>query len=118
MQVNYHTLRPFVPSGPDFAKAKSFFLALGFEISWEVEGLIGFQKDTCEFILQELDHEELANNLMLQMQVDDLDTFWVELQALDLLSTFNCKLKAPYDYPWGREVHLIDLAGVCWHFRS
>jgi uncharacterized glyoxalase superfamily protein PhnB len=27
------------------------------------------------------------------------------------------RAKEPTDYPWGnREVHLIDVAGVCWHF--
>jgi hypothetical protein len=25
------------------------------------------------------------------------------------------RLKPPTDFPWGREVHFIDLAGVCWH---
>src|SRR5437867_6257691 len=25
------------------------------------------------------------------------------------------RLTGPTDHPWGREVNLIDLAGVCWH---
>ena len=31
-------LKPFIPSGPNFAKAKAFFQDLGFEVDWEVEG--------------------------------------------------------------------------------
>lgn len=23
--------------------------------------------------------------------------------------------KPPTEFPWGREVHFVDLAGVCWH---
>jgi uncharacterized glyoxalase superfamily protein PhnB len=27
------------------------------------------------------------------------------------------RAREPTDYPWGqREVHLVDPAGVCWHF--
>lgn len=118
MQTQYQSLRPFIPSGSDFALAKSFFVALGFEIQWEVEGLIGFRKDACEFILQDLDHEVFAQNLMMQVQVDDLDAYWEALQVLDLPKIYACKIKAPQEFPWGREIHLIDPAGVCWHFRS
>jgi hypothetical protein len=25
------------------------------------------------------------------------------------------RIKPPADFPWGREVNFIDLAGVCWH---
>ena len=25
------------------------------------------------------------------------------------------RMKSPTDFPWGREVHFIDPAGVCWH---
>jgi hypothetical protein len=29
------------------------------------------------------------------------------------------KAQEPRDFPWGlREVHLIDPAGVCWHFAE
>jgi hypothetical protein len=27
-------------------------------------------------------------------------------------------LKPPTDYAWGREVHIIDPGGVCWHVRQ
>jgi hypothetical protein len=32
-------LKPFIPSGKDFAAARSFFLGLGFVVNWEVPGL-------------------------------------------------------------------------------
>jgi hypothetical protein len=28
------------------------------------------------------------------------------------------RTKRPTDFPWGREVHIIDPAGVCWHVRQ
>lgn len=30
----------------------------------------------------------------------------------------GARLKEPADYPWGREVNIIDPAGVCWHVRQ
>ncbi len=39
--------------------------------------------------------------------------------ALDLPSKYpGVRTKAPTDYTWGREVHLIDPGGVCWHIRK
>ena len=32
-------LKPFIPSGPDFPAARSFFLDLGFAVNWEAPGL-------------------------------------------------------------------------------
>ena len=49
----------------------------------------------------------------------DLDTYWSELQEKDLERSFaGVKLRPPTEFPWGREVHIIDLAGVCWHVRQ
>jgi hypothetical protein len=28
------------------------------------------------------------------------------------------KFRPPTEFPWGREIHIIDLAGVCWHVRQ
>jgi hypothetical protein len=48
-----------------------------------------------------------------------LDLYWSELAAKNLESSFpGAKLREPTDFPWGREIHLIDLAGVCWHVRQ
>lgn len=30
----------------------------------------------------------------------------------------GARLKEPTDFPWGREVNIIDPAGVCWHVRQ
>jgi hypothetical protein len=50
--------------------------------------------------------------------VEDLDAYWTELEAKDLSSRFpGSKFRPPTEYPWGREVHIIDPGGVCWHVR-
>jgi hypothetical protein len=55
---------------------------------------------------------------MVRVAVDDLDAFWQEIQQKALTSKFAIKVNAPKNYPYGREMHLIDIAGVCWHFAQ
>lgn len=53
---------------------------------------------------------------MLTVRVDNLDKFWQEIGELNLPEKFGVKLQEPKIFPWGREVNMIDIAGVCWHF--
>jgi hypothetical protein len=56
---------------------------------------------------------------MITFEVNDLDAYWAEIEAKDLEKNFaGVKLKPPTDFPWGRELHIIDLGGVCWHVRQ
>jgi uncharacterized glyoxalase superfamily protein PhnB len=114
------TLRPFIPSGRDFGEAKRFFRDLGFDIEWENDGYAGLRFGEVAFILQDFQHEEMQQNLMLQVGVDDLDEWWRHLQRSGVLEKYpGVKAQEPRDFPWGlREVHLIDPAGVCWHFAE
>ena len=42
-------LKPFIPSGKDFALAKRFFCDLGFVVNWEGEGLLELQLGAAVF---------------------------------------------------------------------
>ena len=110
------SLLPFVPSGPDYEASRRLFADLGFAELWENDGYAGFRSGEGQFILQRFDDQHFAENLMLRMNVDDLDAWWtaVSRKALDR-SCPSFRIKPPQDFPWGREVHFIDLAGVCWH---
>jgi hypothetical protein len=55
---------------------------------------------------------------MIRVTVEDLDEFWREISEKDLAAKFGVKLREPTDFPWGREVNLTDVAGVCWHFAK
>jgi hypothetical protein len=116
--MKFTSLAPFIPGGPDFEQSKLFFVALGFETKWDNGDYVGFKKDNCEFILQNFDDKHFAENLMMRIIVDDLDEFWKEISAKQLEKQFRVKLKPPTQQPWGREVTMIDIAGVCWHVRG
>jgi len=109
-------LAPFVPSGGDFQGSRALFLALGFEELWSADEYIGFRSGGAKFILQNFNRAEFASNLMIRLDVPDLDAWWAEVEGKHLDSHFpGFQIKPPTSFPWGRESHFIDLAGVCWH---
>jgi len=116
--MHFSTLKPFVPSGSDYKKSKSLFLELGFAVNWEVEGLCELQCGDAIFLLQDFENLEMQQNYMLYVTVDDLDAFHDHLISLNLPERYEgVKFSPPEDRPWGeRELHFLDLAGVCWHF--
>jgi hypothetical protein len=113
------TLYPFVPSGPDFARSLEFFAAIGFEKQWQHDGLAGLRFGGAYFLLQDIDVPVWQENQMITFEVADLEAYWGELEAKDLPGSFaGVKVRPPTDFPWGREMHLIDPGGVCWHVRQ
>lgn len=119
MKATATNLFPFVPSGPDFEAAIAFFRELGFVEVWRSDGLAALRFGGAFFLLQNIDVPEWQKNQMLTLEVDDLDLYWSELAAKNLPARFSTvAVREPTDYAWGREVHIIDPAGVCWHVRQ
>ncbi len=119
MKSRATTLYPFVPSGPDFGEALRFFAEIGFETAWQSDGLAGLRFGNAYFMLQDIDVPDWQKNQMITFEVDDLEHYWSELEAKELGGKFAGVLaRPPTDFPWGREIHLIDPAGVCWHVRQ
>ena len=109
--MTLRSLQPFIPGGKDFAKSRALFKALGFEERWSSDGVVGFALGPAAFILQDMDMPEVAAQMMVRIDVDDLDAWWGANEA----ALSDVKSKPPTQFPWGREVHFIDFAGVCWH---
>ena len=119
MGIQATRLYPFVPSGPQFARSLEFFAALGFETLWQHDGLAGLRFGGAFFLLQDIDVPDWQSNQMIVIEVTDLDAYWSELEALGLPGLFpGVRLRPPTQFPWGRELHIIDPGGVCWHVRQ
>jgi hypothetical protein len=114
--MKFLSLEPFIPSGANFESSKQFFLELGFHINWEVPGYIGFQRDECRFILQHFENVEFARNFMLSIKVDDVEAFRNNVLAKQLAEKYGIRIGQIKQEAYGREVNIIDIAGVCWHF--
>ena len=119
MKAQATRLYPFVPSGPSFAQALGFFAALGFEKTFQEAGLAGLRFGGAYFLLQDIDVPEWQSNQMITFEVTDLDAYWSELEGRHLPDAFpGVRLRPPTPFPWGREIHIIDPGGVCWHVRQ
>lgn len=114
--MQFMSLAPFIPSGSRFDEAKQLFQELGFSIKWDAGDYVGFEKDSCAFILQRYDNEEFAQNLMINVKVDNANDFWKLVTEKKLPERFGIRVTTPKMQPYGKEVNLIDNAGVCWHF--
>jgi len=114
--MKFLSLEPFIPSGNDFESAKQFFTALGFTITWNAGGYAGFERDGCKFILQQYDNIEFAQNLMISVKVDDVAAFRNDVIEKKLPEKFGIRIGQVTHQPYGKEVNVIDIAGVCWHF--
>ena len=114
--MKFLSLQPFVPSGNNFQGSKDFFLALGFQVQWDAGEYVSFEKDGCRFILQNFDNKEFAENFMLTVGVTNADEFRKEVLDKQLPQKFGIKIGEVKTHPYGREVNVIDIAGVCWHF--
>jgi hypothetical protein len=114
--MQFLSLEPFIPSGPDLEKSKQLFLALGFTANWDAGDYVGFQSGNCKFILQNFDNPSFAENLMVNVKISSADEFWNMLNQNKLVEKYGIRIAAPKKQPYGIEVNVIDLAGVCWHF--
>jgi hypothetical protein len=114
--MNFLSLEPFVPSGPDFAKSRELFLTLGFKINWEGEGYVGFERDGCKFILQKYNNKDFAENFMISVKVSSAEEFLQMVTTENLTEKFGIRFTGIQEQPYGKEVNMIDCAGVCWHF--
>lgn len=114
--MKFLSLQPFVPSGPDYLRAREFFGDLGFQLLWDAGGYAGFTKDGCQFILQQFDNKPFAENFMISVGVENVDRFYQEVIDKELPQKYGIRITPPVKMPYGKESNLIDLAGVCWHF--
>lgn len=114
--MKFLSLAPFVPSGNKFEESKQFFQELGFSLNWESEDLASFGRDGCFFILQHFELKEFAENFMLTVSISSAAEFHEMVTQKQLVERFGIKLGNISQQPYGKEVNIIDIAGVCWHF--
>ena len=53
---------------------------------------------------------------MINVKIDNAEEFWKFVMEKQLAEKFGIKVGQPTQQPYGKEVNIIDIAGVCWHF--
>jgi hypothetical protein len=114
--MKFLSLSPFVPSGSKFEESKQLFQELGFKLNWSEGGYAGFAADECHFILQKFEMKEFAENFMLSVRVDSVEEFRKMVLDKKIPERFAVRIGQVTQQPYGKEVNMIDIAGVCWHF--
>jgi hypothetical protein len=114
--MKFLSLEPFVPSGSNFEGSKNFFQELGFQINLEVPGYVGFKRDECRFVLQYFENIEFAQNFMLSVKVTSAEELRNSVLDKRLPEKYGIRIGQITQEPYGKEVNIIDIAGVCWHF--
>ncbi len=114
--MKFLSLQPFVPSGSDFEASKNLFVELGFKINWDDGDYVGFDRDGCKFILQKYENKNFAENFMITVGITSADELRTEVLEKQLPQKFGIRIGEVTNEPYGREVNIIDIAGVCWHF--
>jgi hypothetical protein len=114
--MKFLSLAPFVPSGSKFEESKQLFQEMGFNLNWDEGGYAGFGADGCNFILQKYDQKEFAENFMLSVRVSSAEEFRTMVIDKKLPERFGIRIGEVKQQPYGKEVNIIDIAGVCWHF--
>ena len=110
------SIRPFI-GAKNFDLSRSFYKDLGFKESIVAPGMSYFKTKGIGFYLQNAYVKEWIDNLMVFMEVDDVDRYWKELQALNLHEKYEeVRLTPIREYHWGRECFLHDPSGILWHF--
>jgi hypothetical protein len=114
--MKFLSLAPFVPSGSKYEESIQLFQELGFNLNWDNGGMAGFGGEGCSFILQKFERKEFADNFMLSVRVSSAEEFRNMVLEKKLPERFGIRIGEVKQQPYGKEVNIIDIAGVCWHF--
>ena len=106
-------IKVFIPS-KDYEISKLFYTEIGFESELVTDDLTLFQNGSYSLYLQRFYNQELADNLMLQICVSDIE------EAFDICSSSEHKTRiTPVEQEaWGRVFYLWGPAGELLHITE
>ena len=107
-------IKAFVPA-KDFAVSKQFYQDLGFTMASEGGGVAYFHFEQVSFLLQDYCVPALAENFMMHILVQDVDTWWQHVKASGVEAKYGVKTTPIESQPWGmRDFCLYDPSRVLW----
>ncbi|WP_062269175.1 VOC family protein [Endozoicomonas arenosclerae] len=107
-------IKAFIPS-KDFETSKSFYADLGFTQASEGGSVAYFYFEQCSFLLQDFYEQKLADNLMMHLLVEDVESWYRQVNEAELVEKYGVKLSEIETKPWQmRDFVLSDPSGVLW----
>ena len=107
-------IKAFVPS-KDFELSKQFYKDLGFTMASEGGGIAYFHYGHVSFLLQDFCAKSFAENFMMHILVEDVNSWWERAHESGVLEKYGVKVTALENQPWRmRDFCLYDPSGVLW----
>ncbi|MES2850801.1 MAG: glyoxalase, partial [Bacteroidota bacterium] len=111
MLHNAVSIRPFI-GAQNFEISRSFYRDVGFEEIVLSNDMSVFKVGKLAFYLQDAYVKDWIDNTMLFLEVENTDTFYNELKALDLTTKYaGVRLTPVRTFDWGKECYLHDPSG-------
>lgn len=112
------SIRPFI-GAENFEVSRGFYRDLGFAETVLFHNMSVFKTGTVAFYLQDAYVKDWIDNTMVFLEVEDIDSFWKQLQALGLPAKYKGVSLVPIrNEAWGREFFLHDPSGILWHIGA
>ncbi|MGC3983165.1 MAG: VOC family protein [Steroidobacteraceae bacterium] len=107
-------IKAFVPA-KDFELSKRFYVDLGFELELLSDDLAYLRAGKSSFLLQRFYVKQHAENFMMHMLVEDVESWWQQVCAKDIGNKYGVRVLPPADRPWGiRDFCVDDPTSVLW----
>ncbi len=107
-------IRVFIPA-KNYQESQAFYETLGFTSEIITDDLLLFSNGDCSFFLQRFYNEELANNLMFQLCVPNIETAFKKINSI---KGFDIKYRPIVEESWGKVVYLWGPSGELWHITE
>jgi len=113
------SIRTFI-GAMDYKASRQFYKELGFEEVVISDKMSLFKvNESLAFYLQDYYQKDWCNNSMIFLEVDNVDSCWEHLSAMNLSEKYkNVRLTPIKTWDWGRECFLHDPSGILWHFGA
>lgn len=106
-------IRTFVPC-KDFTLSQNFYRSLGFEVELAGQDLCLVRMGDCYFFLQHYYDQAFAENMMLQVIVDDIDSAFALISQLP----GNVRFEPIKQEHWGKVIYLWGPSGELLHITQ
>ncbi len=116
--LNTVELKAFVPA-KDFALSKQFYQDIGFTLASDTDGIAYLHHQNVSFLLQNFYVKEHADNFMMHLLVESVDSWWKTIKERKISEKYGVKILPPEQRPWGmRDFVLFDPSGVLWRIAE
>ncbi len=110
-------IKAFVPAR-DFELSKQFYGDMGFDLAWDDDHLAEFRHGSSSFLLQNFYNETHASNFMMHLLVEDIGSWWDQVQNKNLTGKYRVHSEPPADRGNIRDFILVDPTGVLWRIAQ